>query len=192
MDKEWAAGTTTPLIHGYAYQTSTAVWPGDHAFVGFVPESWNAETYPQWGDWKPLTDYWARGSYVLQTGTARTDVAIYRDGFLTTAALGFGRSGAIKGLFDAVDMEKAGYSIEYLDPNGVIDPAANGTGVLYPNGPRYRAIVIDERALPAAVAERLADEAAQGLRVVLVGALPDADTELSAARTRACRPRSRG
>ena len=178
MDKEWAAGTSTPLIHGYAYQTSTATWPGDHAFGGFVPESWNAETYPQWGDWKPLTDYWARGSSVMQTGTSRTDVAIYRDGFLTTAALGFGRSGAIKGLFDAVDMEKAGYSIEYLDPNGVIDPAANGTGVLYPDGPRYRALVIDERALPAAVAERLADEAAQGLAVVFVGNLPTRDTSL--------------
>jgi hypothetical protein len=176
MDKEWAAGTTTPLIHGYAYQTSTAVWPGDHAFGGFVPESWNAETYPQWGDWKPLTDYWARGTSVLQAGTARTDVALYRDGFLTTAALGFGRSGAIKGLFDAVGMEKAGYSLEYIDPNGVVDPAADGAGVLYPNGPRYRAVVLDERALPAKVAAKLADEAAQGLRVVLVGAVPNADT----------------
>ena len=75
-------------------------------------------------------------------------------------------------------MEKAGYSIEYLDPNGVIDPAANGTGVLYPDGPRYRALVIDERALPAAVAERLADEAAQGLAVVLVGACRAPDTSL--------------
>src|SRR3954451_17416748 len=176
MDKEWAAGTSTPLIHGYAYQTSTAVWPGDHAFFGFVPESWNAETYPQWGDWKPLTDYWARGSYVLQTGTAPTDVAVYRDGFLTTAALGFGRSGVLNGLFDAVGMEKAGYSLEFIDPNGVIDPAADGTGVLYPNGPRYRAVVLDERALPVKVAEKLADEAAQGLKVVLVGALPNADT----------------
>ena len=61
----------------------------------------------------------------------------------------------------------------------MIDPAANGTGVLYPDGPRYRAIVIDERALPAAVAERLADEAAQGLAVVLVGDLPTPGHEFS-------------
>ena len=93
MDKEWAAGTTTPLIHGYAYQTSTAVWPGRPRVRRLRPGVLERETFPQWGDWKPLTDYWARGAYVLQTGTARTDVAIYRDGFLTTAALGFGRSG---------------------------------------------------------------------------------------------------
>ena len=104
-------------------------------------------------------------------------------------------------------MEKAGYSLQYLDPNGVIDPAADGTGVLYPDGPRYRAIVIDERALPAAVAEQLADEAAQGLAVVLVGELPTEDTSyrgddarvpaavarlLAQPRSRAWRPGRRG
>jgi hypothetical protein len=66
----------------------------------------------------------------------------------------------------------------------VIDPAANGAGVLFPEGPRYRAIVIDERALPAAVAERLADEAAQGLAVVLVGDLPAKDTGLNGSDAR--------
>ena len=33
-----------------------------------------------------LNDYWARGKQVLQQGRPRTDVAVYRDGFLTTAA----------------------------------------------------------------------------------------------------------
>ncbi|MDW5596006.1 glycosyl hydrolase [Conexibacter stalactiti] len=176
LDKEWAAGTTRATVHGYSYQTATAAWPGDLAFFDYVSDSWNSETFPQWQDWKPLTDYWARGTSVLEAGTARADVALYRDGFLTTAATGEALPPQMRALFDAEALERAGYALEYLDPNGVLDEDADGTGVLFPRGPRYKAIVIDERALPAAVAERLAVEAEEGLAVVLVGDLPDADT----------------
>ncbi len=174
MDKEWAAGTSRITLHGASYQGTTARWPGDTAFGEYVSDSWNP-SWPQWAHWKPLTDYWARGTEVLETGTPRTDVAIYRDGFITTAARGQTEP-PLPGFFDAEPMEKAGYSLGYLDPSGVIDRDADGTGVLYPHGPSYRAIVIDERALPAAVAERLAREAGEGLAVVFVGDLPDRDT----------------
>lgn len=176
LDKEWAAGTTRATVHGYSYQGATRRWPGDTAFGELVSDSWNADTFPQWGDWAPLTDYWARGTSVLESGVARADVALYRDGFVTTAAQGFTNQETLRPLFDAEAMERAGYTLEYLDPNGVLDEDADGTGVLFPRGPQYRAIVIDERALPAAVAERLAVEAEEGLAVVLVGELPSADT----------------
>ncbi|MDW5596828.1 glycosyl hydrolase [Conexibacter stalactiti] len=174
MDKEWAAGTSRITLHGASYQGTTARWPGDTAFGEYVSDSWNA-SWPQWAHWKPMSDYWARGTTVLETGTPRTDVAIYRDGFVTIAATGQVEVPRA-GLFDALALERAGYSLGYLDPNGVIDRDAEGDGVLFPRGPRYRAIVIDERALPAAVAERLAEEAEQGLAVVFVGELPNRDT----------------
>ncbi|MDO8187260.1 glycosyl hydrolase [Conexibacter sp. JD483] len=186
LDKEWAAGTTRATVHGYTYQSATASWPGDNTFADYVSDSWNSTTFPQWGDWRPLTDYWARGTSVLEAGTARADVALYRDGFVTTAAQGLGNQPVMRPLFDSENLERAGYAVEFLDPNGVLDPdgapsasaseARAGTAVLYPRGPRYKAIVVDERSLPAAVAERLAVEAEQGLAVVLVGDLPNADT----------------
>ncbi len=176
LDKEWAAGTTRATVHGYTYQSDTATWPGDSTFFDYVSDSWNSETFPQWGDWRPLTDYWARGTSVLEAGTARADVALYRDGFITTAAQGLGTQPVMRPLFDSEKLERAGYAPEFLDPAGVLEPEADGDGVLYPRGPRYKAIVIDERALPAAVAEKLAIEAEQGLAVVLVGDLPNADT----------------
>ncbi len=176
LDKEWAAGTTRATVHGYTYQSDTATWPGDSTFFDYVSDSWNSETFPQWGDWRPLNDYWARGTSVLEAGTARADVALYRDGFITTAAQGLGNQPVMRPLFDSENLERAGYAVEFLDPQGVLDPEADGTGVLYPRGPRYKAIVVDERALPAAVAEQLAVEAEQGLAVVLVGDLPSADT----------------
>ena len=140
MDKDGRQASATPIIHGYAYQTSTLGVAGRSRVLRLRAGVLERRDVPAVGRLSSRsTDYWARGSLVLQSGKPRTDVAIYRDGFLTTAALGFGRSGAIKELFDAVAMEKAGYSLQYLDPNGVIDPAADGTGVLYPDGPRYRA-----------------------------------------------------
>ena len=176
LDKEWAAGTTRATVHGYTYQSSTATWPGDSTFFDYVSDSWNSETFPQWGDWRALTDYWARGTSVLEAGTARADVALYRDGFVTTAAQGLGSQPVMRPLFDSENLERAGYAVEFLDPDGVLEPEADGDGVLYPRGPRYKAIVVDQRALPAAVAEKLAAEAEQGLAVVLVGDLPSADT----------------
>jgi len=178
QDKEWAAGTTRPMVHGYAYQPPGSAWPGRHQFFRYIGESWNADTYPQWSGFRPLTDYWARGTLVLQSGAPRTDVAIYRDGFLTTAARGgLERDWTVsRQLFDAQPIEEQGYTLEYLDPVGLAERAAQGDVVLYPNGPRYRALLIDERRLPADAAEAIADQAEKGLAVIFVGALPDSDT----------------
>jgi hypothetical protein len=201
MDKEWAFGLTRPILHGYAYQLPDAAWPGTDHFSGVVADSWNAKTYPQWSMWHPLTDYWARGATVLQAGTARSDLAVYRDGFVTTAAtaVGIGNGAVINQggdagaavqpgekvvdprptpFFDGAALEHAGYTYEYLDPIGAREPQAQGDGVLYPDGPRYRALVIDERALPGATAQAIAREAESGLAVVLVGGLPSRGTSL--------------
>src|SRR5206468_1734522 len=86
MDKEWAAGITRPIIHGFAYQPPGSGWPGRDQFSGVVAQSWNQRAFPQWPMFGPLNDYWARGNLVLQQGSPQIDVAVYRDGFVTTAA----------------------------------------------------------------------------------------------------------
>jgi hypothetical protein len=206
MDKELAAGVTRPIIHGYAYQPPGSAWPGADHFSGLVAESWNFRTFPQWRMWRPLTRYWARASTVLEHGKPREDVAIYRDGFVTTSAttVGIATNAGVYQVdpenplplftapigdqtihtvdprptpfFDGEPLERAGYTFEYVDPEGVREPQAAGRGVLYPKGPAYRALVIDERALPGATADAIAREASSGLRVVFVGSLPDHGT----------------
>ena len=201
MDKQWAFGLTRPILHGFAYQLPDAAWPGTDHFAGLVADSWNAKTYPQQAMWPALTDYWSRGALVLQQGRARTDVAVYRDGFVTTAAttVGIGNGALINQggeagaavqpgekvadprptpFFDGAPLERAGYTYEYLDPVGAAEAQARGDGVLYPDGPRYRALVLDERALPGATADAIAGAAERGLAVVVVGGLPDRGTSL--------------
>jgi alpha-L-rhamnosidase len=172
MDKAWAAGLTVPVVHGYSPPTQDATWPGASRFAGLVGDSWNHRTFPQWAMWKPLADYWGRGALVLHQGRARTDVAIYRDGFVTTAARIPPAPPPRRAFFNTVELERAGFTLEYVDPVGLREPAARGKGVLYPKGPAYRAVVIDERWVPGATAAALDRASSRGMRVVVVGSPP--------------------
>ncbi|MET8468765.1 glycosyl hydrolase [Streptomyces sp. NPDC006422] len=190
VDKAWACGITRPVIHGYGHQSADAPWPGWDRFGGLTSESWNHRTFPQWDMWKPLADYWACGADLLEQGQARVDVAVYRDGFVTTAAradwkrfvLGDAAEEDLAAterpapFFDSAALERAGYSLEFIDPRGLSDTEAAGEGVLHPKGPGYRALIVDERALPGAAAEALARHVHRGLAVVFLGAPPDRGT----------------
>ncbi len=176
IDKEWAAGITQPFLHGYQYMSLGAPWPGAYRFGDTSHDSFNDVANPQWPLFKEATAYWARGTQVLESGQPLTDIAVYRKGFLTTAA----RTPTDEGtqpaqLFETRRLERRGYTIQYLDPEGLAEDGAIGGGVLFPDGPRYRALVVDERALPVYAAEALARAARAGVTIVFVGALPNRD-----------------
>ncbi|WP_433519572.1 glycosyl hydrolase [Nonomuraea sp. CA-143628] len=183
LDKEWAAGITRPFVHGFASQDADAPWPTRSRFFDFVTESWNDRHYPEWAHWAPLTDYWARGTVVLETGIPRTDVAVYRDGFLTTAARGLPDDDltAPRMLADSEALERAGYTVQFIDPVGLADTEAiESDGTLYPDGPGYRALIIDERRIDPAAIEAVVRAAANGLHVIFVGEAPAGDVGFSA------------
>ncbi len=174
MDKQWSAGVTRPIIHGYSYSPAQAPWPGRDQWLGLVSESWNFRTFPEWQHIPRLADYWARGAMVLEQGQPLTDLAIYRDGFVSTQA--GPAPGTNKPFFDGQGLEQAGYRYGYIDPNGLLDPRAAGSGLLYPRSASYRALVIDERALPGAVAQAVASAARGGLAVVFIEPVPSRGT----------------
>jgi hypothetical protein len=167
LSKEWSAGVSHPFIHGFVFQSAGAAWPGRTRF-GTVTENWNDRNFPQWSSWPKLTGFFARGTRVLETGSAKTDVAVYSDAFLSPRGN--------ESPFDGASLERAGYSIGYVDPEGLAEDAAPSRGELFPDTVGYRALVIDQRAIShqAAAAVRKAAEA--GVRVVFVGDLPRSDT----------------
>lgn len=172
MDKQWSAGITRPIVHGYSYSPPESPWPGRDQWAGVVAESWNFRTFPEWRNWHRLADYWSRGAMVLEQGRPIWDLVIYRDGFVTTQA--GPPPGTDKPFFDGQPLEYAGYRYGYIDPDGLADPRAHGRRVLYPDSASYRALVIDERALPGRVAEAIVRAARGGLAVVFVAPLPTA------------------
>ena len=181
LAKEWAVGITKPFVHGVATQEPGAAWPTQTRFEHIVSDSRNDTHFPEWANWPPLTDYWARGTVVLETGVARTDVAVYRDGFLTTAARGVRDvsldATAPARLADTEALERAGFTVQFIDPVGLAEAGAIGDdGTLFPDGPAYRGLIVDERALPPEAAEAIADAAEHGVCVVIVGESPSADS----------------
>ncbi|MDW5593025.1 glycosyl hydrolase [Conexibacter stalactiti] len=172
MNIAWATGVSRPIPHGYNYQATGARWPGTSRFSNGISETWNADTYPQWSMWKPLTDYWARGTYTLMSGSSRSDVAVLYDGFITSAADGQNRVPP-RALFDTRSMETRGYQLQYIDSDGIAQPEAQGNGTLFPRGPAYRAVVINQKALRPDTAEALADQVEKGLAIVFVGERPN-------------------
>lgn len=185
MDKEWALGATKPFVHGFASQDGQAPWPTQARFGTIVSESWNHRNFPQWWVWPALTTYWARGTAVLETGVPRTDVVIYRDGFLTTAARGDAQADATapRLLFDAEPLERAGFNVGVIDPIGLaeaaVGPDSDGCLALMPEGPGYRALILEQEHLAADAAQALAEVASAGLPVVIVGPPPSHDQQWS-------------
>ena len=181
LAKEWAAGITKPFLHGVATQEPGAAWPTQTRFQHIVSDSWNDTHFPEWANWAPLTDYWARGTVVLETGTPRTDIAIYRDGFLTTAARGVRDlsldATAPARLADTEALETAGFTVQFVDPIGLTEAGTIGDdGTLFPEGPAYRGLIVDERMITPEAAEAIAEAAERGVRVVIVGEPPSADS----------------
>jgi hypothetical protein len=188
LAKEWAAGITKPFVHGVATQEPGTAWPTQSRFWNVVSDSWNDTHFPEWANWLPLTDYWARGTAVLETGVARTDIAIYRDGFLTTAARGVidptEDATAPSRLADTESLELAGFTVQFVDPIGLAEACTVGNdGTLFPEGPAYRGLIVDERALPPEAAEAIANAAERGVRIVIVGELPSVDSGFASGGT---------
>ena len=182
LAKEWAAGITKPFLHGVASQEPGAAWPTQTRFEQhIVSDSWNDTHFPEWANWTALTDYWARGTVVLETGIPRTDIAVYRDGFLTTAARGV-RDTSVDAtvppqLAETETLENAGFTVQFVDPIGLAEPGTvGGDGTLFPDGPAYRGLVVETRMLPPEAAEAIAVAAERGIRVVVVGEPPTADS----------------
>ncbi|MGW5861720.1 glycosyl hydrolase [Streptomyces sp. NPDC055239] len=183
IDKEWAAGITQPFLHGFQYLSEGAQWPGKYRF-GDNLDSFNDRHNPQWPALSRTTEYWARGALVLESGSPRTDVAVYRDGFLTTAArLSSDEGTQPAALFDTLALERHGYSLQYIDPVGLAEESAVGKKVLCPSGPQYRALIIDERALPLEAARAVERAVSAGVTVVFVGEPPHRDTAYRAGRS---------
>lgn len=168
MAKEWGAGVSQPFIHGFALQAPNAAWPGTTRFGETVTESWNDTNFPQWSSWPTLTSYFARGTRVLETGTAKSDVAVYSNSFLSARGN--------QSPFDETALQQAGYSVEYVDPVGLAEQGNPRNGELFPDTSGYRAVVIDQRAISHQAAATILRAAKAGVRVVFVGTLPDHDT----------------
>lgn len=181
MGGAYAAGVNQTVVHGFSYATAPgASWPGFAAFSPYngapgYGESWGPRQ-PTWRHAEDIAGYLARVHQVLQTGTARADVAVFRQTGYT--ATGIGAS-----WFTATGVP-LGWTHQFLSSPLLDLPTARvSEGRLAPQGPAYKALFVEgdffhgsTPTLALADARKLLSLARAGLPMVLLGAFDQALT----------------
>lgn len=179
-DRSFAAGVTTQILHGLSYASYndgiSPTWPGWCTWCSIpsgpitlqISESWSP-SYPQWKHWTGLTGYMGRISAILRSGTPRVDLALVDD------RSAIGTSGLASSADDALRLKliQSGYTWDAMDTDLIKQLGDASGGRLLPNGPAYKALVVNNQVtMSAATANKLLQYAKSGLPVVFYGALP--------------------
>lgn len=189
MNKSFAAGITKNVYHVYPTDsTPTSTYPG---YSNFGPTSFSGAWGPRNPNWAndglQVNTWMARNQQVLTQGRSDIDVAVYLHSFEWPAGSLVNTDGTPhkNRHWDDQALQSAGYSWDYVNPTLLATKDAKVTdGVLNAAGPSYKVLVINtglnparhprKAAMPVATAKRILELAEDGLKVVLVGAAPDA------------------
>ncbi|MCL2164740.1 MAG: hypothetical protein FWH55_10215 [Oscillospiraceae bacterium] len=186
-NRTFAAGVNTHIFHGSVYKYdidrngNTPTWPGVTG-MGSYPHEWDDKT-PMWEHVNVMTDYFTRAQTAMQQGKADMDLAYYRVYEMTNTL--------IRSSFNSVmqEVDKAGYTYDYVTAAMLAQENAgkkDGLTVIEPDGPSYKALVIDQRRagnltspttvepfpMRLDIAEKILNYAKAGLPVVVVGDPP--------------------
>ncbi|GGW48560.1 glycosyl hydrolase [Streptomyces griseoloalbus] len=181
MGGAYAAGVNQTVLHGFSYaKAPEAQWPGFAAFSPYngtpgYGESWGPRQ-PTWRHVEDISGYLGRVHQVLQAGTVRADVAVYRQTGYT--ATGIGAS-----WFTSTGVP-LGWTHQFLSGPLLDLPSAKVSGGrLAPDGPAYKALFVEgdffygsTPTLALADARKLLRLAEAGLPMVLLGAFDQALT----------------
>ncbi|KAK3388042.1 hypothetical protein B0H63DRAFT_392879 [Podospora didyma] len=162
----FAAGVNTLVVHGFAYSGPYpgTSWPGYTPFQYEFTEMWGPRQ-PAWVHFNDTMLYSARNSEVLKTGVPKVDLAFYA----------WKHPWSSRAVYQASDLTSAGYTYEYLGPENLANPSVSiKDGVLSPDGPGYKALVIyaQTRITPSA-STVLLKFAKTGLPIFIVGPAPN-------------------
>lgn len=163
LNSNWAAGVNRMVIHGVSYETEVSgqynQWPGWHAFMNAFADPWG-DRMPYWENVSTFAAFIARTQAILQGGTPRIDLAVYKG----QRAYGYGYT----------HLMDYGYSYDIIsNPHLLLDTATVSHGVFCPSGPCYQALlVIDQTMLPIPSAKNLLKLAQDGLNLLFVGQVP--------------------
>ncbi|KAI1344239.1 hypothetical protein F5Y15DRAFT_365918 [Xylariaceae sp. FL0016] len=167
FDGSYAAGVNKMVIHGYAYSGEYVgtTWPGYTPFQYEYTEMWN-QRQPAWRHFDDLMNYSSRNSLVMQSGIPKIDVAFYY--FQIPYQTGVD-------VYPIDDMNSLGYTFEYLGPENLVsDQAVVSNGILAPEGPAFKALVIyNQTQITPAASAALIKFAGNGLPIYIVGSVPN-------------------
>jgi hypothetical protein len=191
IHNNFAGGVNQITLHGDTYPDAPgAIWPGFNNFTNWlgagrpgISEEFGPRM-PYWQHMPDLMDFLSRQQLVLRQGQPQVDVAMYRHSYwdygfpLGSTPVFFGECERPEGceLLNDHTAERAGYTYEFVAP-ALFELAGAGVrhGRLDPDGPAYKALVLDSGlrsdvdGMPLTAARQILGYARQGLPIVVVG-----------------------
>ncbi|KAJ5670799.1 uncharacterized protein N7477_006162, partial [Penicillium maclennaniae] len=186
INRAVAGGVNQVVLHGQSYTGNyyETTWPGYTAFSYLFSELYS-EKQPSWNHgFEDVLNYVARVQYLQQSGVPRTDIVIYNKVSATNPNF--------PTIYSSNDLIEAGKLLlfclpsrsltksprlctyTYLSPdNFALSEATVQNGVLGPNGPAYKAMVItSDSNLTAEGVHHIQQYARAGLPIILSGGDP--------------------
>lgn len=179
-DHSLAAGVSRMILHGFAYKNYTDPAATANPWIGWCPwcasfltfaDSWN-QNFPQFKALARWTDYTGRAGAMVRTGRPRVDLVVLDTEADINGTQKPDPTGTRQDDFRK-SLSGAGFNWDSVSAHDLAAAGGVRNGRLLPNGPAYKALVVnDEAALPAATVERLVTLAKAGLPIVVQGAAP--------------------
>ena len=166
LGQNYSDGITRAVLHGTPYTKTfnsfCSEWPG---WLPFAAGSYGSSfTYREayWPDFGTETGFMSRIQAVMQKGVAKIDLVVLID---KESSFDFESKNRFQKLLDS------GYSYNLVSESVLGHPnAVVSDNVLIPDGPAYKALIVDHvNTLSLAAMERLVEYANAGLCIILYG-----------------------
>ncbi|KAK7029411.1 hypothetical protein VNI00_014665 [Paramarasmius palmivorus] len=167
VKSQFAGGVNIALLHGYPYSGPypNTTWPGITTFAYNYAEM-HGPRNPAWEHYKEYLGFVARNQYILQSGIAKVDVAIYRKDY------GLAKTEPFHNV--NTTLISAGFSYEYVSPENFKLPGVTvKDGRLAIGGPAYKAFLLNRHwNITIEAAQSLIEFANDGLPIIISGGIP--------------------
>lgn len=185
---QFAAGISRTVLHGYssiAGSEGSTYWPGHEGMWPVFSERFGCRqpAYQHYNHW---TNMLARYQMILRQGAPRIDLGILRLDYNFNNLYMFGTVGErevyesklLRGnegvYWKDMTLQNTGYTYDYFAPQILEDESINyEDGVIAPNGPAYRALVIYQEHMPLSSVKVILQWAKEGLPVVIVNGVTE-------------------
>ncbi|KAL1865931.1 hypothetical protein VTK73DRAFT_4993 [Phialemonium thermophilum] len=168
VKRSYAGSVNQFVLHGFPYTGNygNTTWPVYTTF-NYQYSAMHGPRDPAWAFYRDYLDYIARNNYILQQGTPKMDVAIWQKNTVYPKHVKIRR-------YEPADLERAGYTYEYLSPDNFDLPSATvRDGVLAPDAQGFKALVVRANdTLTIDGVSKLVGFAQAHLPIVFLGGLP--------------------
>jgi hypothetical protein len=186
---QYAAGVSRTVLHGFSAiegSESATHWPGHEGMDLAISERFS-ERQPSWRHYRDWTEVQSRFQFLLRQGMPKRDLAIlrldyhfnnhmaYYNGITHDVIYETMLMRANKGIYwQDMTLQNSGYTYDYFAPQLLEDDdVCFRNGVINPDGPAYRAVIVYQEDMPLSSAKRLLEWAKRGLKVLIVNGVAE-------------------